>query len=184
MGIAKKSSIAIFLGNLDLEWVEGSCSYVAPLPKNGSKSGWATGKGLYLGHRIFPGWVRWKSCNPICSAFLTKTVVPKQKNDFWPQISIFGSKLHPFLALVVLIQFFQHKKGILLVPRYEGTKNFGPRTAKFGWYWPFWPIWCHTLPNTMWTRCLGGYLCGYQRFWSHPPKNRINGPKTAILAPK
>merc|ERR1712143_36882 len=76
----------------------------------------------------------------------TKIAITKQKIDFWPQISKFwgqNSTLSPLAANWSLTdQCFQHKKGVSLESRYEGTKIFPPCPQKLdfgpknGQIWP------------------------------------------------
>ena len=73
-------------------------------------------------------------------------------------------------------QCFQHKIGVLLVPRFEGTKSFAPSPKKkhFG---PKTADW-----KTMQMRCQGGFLIGgYQNLCSLPKKLGCVTQKTAIL---
>ena len=104
------------------------------------------------------------------------------RNDSYREKSTFS-----FLAanLSRTGQCFQHGKGVSLVPWYDDTKSFTPSPPKNGFWpkngqiWPklaflakyqhFWPIWSHTWPKTMQTRCPGGFpLCGYENFWFLP----------------
>ena len=144
---------------------------------------------------FFRGGSDGKVVAPVVVPSWQKTVVPKQIIDFWPQISNFWIKIALFFGLGGPYSIFSTQKKYLIGSPIWGYQKFWPKNGQiwlilgiFGHFWlniglsgPFDDI---RYQNTMWTRCLGGNLCGYQRFWSHPPKNRINGPKTAILAPK
>ena len=54
------------------------------------------------------------------------------KNNFWPQISKFSSIAANWS---LPSQFFQHGRGVSLVPLYEGTKGFTPSSQKMD-FWP------------------------------------------------
>merc|ERR1712223_1339553 len=76
----------------------------------------------------------------------TKIAITKQKIDFWPQISKFWGQKSTFSPLAanwsLNDQCFQHKKGVSLQSRYEGTKIFTPCPKKLdfgpknGQIWP------------------------------------------------
>ena len=72
--------------------------------------------------------------------------------NFWPQISRFSGQNCTFLFLMVnwsrTGQWFQHERGVSLVPWYEDTKSFTPSPPKWilaqKWpnlaqNWHFWP---------------------------------------------
>merc|ERR1712115_747256 len=122
----------------------------------------------------------------------TKIAIIKQKIDFWPQISKFWGQKSTFSPLAANLsptdQCFQHKKGVSLESRYEGTKIFTPCPQEIGFWaqkrpnlaknWQFWPnigIFgpFDLMPDqkTMRTSCLGGFLlCWYQNFHLLPKK--------------
>ena len=68
-----------------------------------------------------------------------QNAIPIQKNDFWPQKSKFSSLAANWS---LPSKFFQHGRGVSLVPLYEGTKGFTPPPQKMD-FWPktgqIWP---------------------------------------------
>ena len=80
-------------------------------------------------------------------------------------------------------QCFQHERGILLVPCYEGTNSFTPSPTKMD-FWPktgiFSPF--DTMPNqkAMRKRCLGGSSFMWVPKLDFGPKNGQIWPKICI----
>ena len=153
---------------------------------------------------FFSVWSEWESCSP--GILLTKIAIPKQKIDFWPQISKFSGQKSASSSLAanwsLTGQCFVHKKGVSLMQGYEDAKSFTPSPKKMD----FWPksglIWqkknWHFWPNigifgpfdpmpdqkTMRTRCLGGFsVMWVPKLLLYPIKIGIFGPKTANLVP-
>ena len=122
------------------------------------------------------------------------------------QISKFLGQKSTFLPLAanwsLTDQCFQHKKGVSLDSRYEGTKIFTPCPQKIGFWaqkrpnlaqnWHFGPnigIFgpFDLMPDqkTMRTSCLGGFsIIWVPKLLLTPLKIRIFGLKTAKFGPK
>merc|ERR1712074_40891 len=136
----------------------------------------------------------------------TKIAIPKQKIDFWPQISKFWGQKSTFSPLAanwsLADQCFQHKKGVSLESRYEGTKIFTPCPPKIGFG-------AQKLPNLAQNWHFGPNIGIFGPFDLKPDqknnadklsrrfsvmlvpkllltpiKTRIFGPKTAKIGPK